>query len=426
MSVQPCGLDSPNLSSDNYQVARSSNTNFPVTANDLSWVGEFSVGASTGGTATYAGNGSINYRAPAAPGNHSFTYTVSNGCGGTRTATVSVTVNRRPTAAGHTMTVNVDDSALIDLMTLVADPDGDQLSIPPGQVTSSLPPGVSVSVNGRGVATVTASPTAVHRSTGTFRYTVTDGAETATATVNVTVIQPNRPPRPQPDVATMAQGATASIDVVQNDIDPDGDTLILTQAFSPLSPAGSGSVSLDATNKARVILAPCHTGTVTFSYWVTDGQGNNSGASGNVTITVTPTPNRRPEAANDTVEGAEAGTPIFISYAQLLGNDTDPDGSCDSISWGGRVPGSSSNGTATEGPTGITFTADAEGTASFSYVIQDSRGSISGPAVVSITVAAPPTTTTIPPPPTTDPPPTTTTPPETTAPPASPPPTPPP
>lgn len=47
----------------------------------------------------------------------------------------------------------------------------------------------------------------------------------ATANVTVTIISTNRPPEPQDDNITIYQDYTVSVDVLQNDSDPDNDTL---------------------------------------------------------------------------------------------------------------------------------------------------------------------------------------------------------
>jgi hypothetical protein len=132
----------------------------------------------------------MNYR-----GDDSFTYTISDGRGGSATASVHVTIGtpNQPPIAG-TLSVRVLKGAAIDIPVLQAasDPDGDPLTV--------------VSVNHTGpltINTVTINPDnsvhyqSVHGMFGQdyFEYTVSDGhGGTATGTINVYVFEAPPPP----------------------------------------------------------------------------------------------------------------------------------------------------------------------------------------------------------------------------------------
>ncbi len=123
-----------------------------------------------------------NYNGPA-----SFTYTISDGNGGTATATVNLSVapvNDAPVAVSNSATVAPNATLNIPVTTLLAndtDVDGDKLSI----VSVQNPVNGSVSISGNNVVFV---PTSNYEGPASFTYTARDpmGA-TSTATVNVSV-----------------------------------------------------------------------------------------------------------------------------------------------------------------------------------------------------------------------------------------------
>ena len=139
------------------------------------------------------GAGGVSYT-PAAgySGSDSFTYTISDGRGGTATASVNVTVN--PASASNQAPVAVDDDGGvlkgyetdIDVLANDSDPDGDPLTV------------LSVEHTGPGNATITINPDntvhyeSIHGFSGDdfFEYTISDGrGGTATATVTVVVYE---------------------------------------------------------------------------------------------------------------------------------------------------------------------------------------------------------------------------------------------
>lgn len=125
------------------------------------------------------------------PANTSFIYTISDGNGGTDSATVSLTVNpapsgNNPPVANNDTGVSIESFELFVLFPLLndTDPDGDTLSITavtqsPHVLVQMNPDGVSLSLTGLHVTSTT--PTS-------FTYTVSDGnGGTDTGTVFLTV-----------------------------------------------------------------------------------------------------------------------------------------------------------------------------------------------------------------------------------------------
>ena len=125
----------------------------------------------------------------------------------------------------------------------------------------------------------------------------------------------NRGPAANPDTATTPRDTAATIAVLANDTDPDGDPLSITSVTVP----ANGTAVVSGTSIAYTPSAGFQ-GTDTFSYTISDGRGGT--ATTTVTVTVTPPLNRAPVAVDDYVE-------IYANtYALIvpLANDSDPDG----------------------------------------------------------------------------------------------------
>lgn len=202
------------------------------------------------------------------------TYTVTDGAGGTDDGVLRVTVgNAAPVARPDTATTPYATPVAVDLLDDDTDANGDTLTVVPGSVTTPVDAGGTprgaVTVVG-GVATYT--PPAGFSGVVTFRYTATDGTDRSDATVTVTV--GNAPPAPAPDRATTPAGSPVVIDVVGNDADDDGGTLTIVSVTQPTS----GTVAI-VDNRLVYTPAPGFTGTVSFEYTVSDGQGGLSTAT---------------------------------------------------------------------------------------------------------------------------------------------------
>ncbi len=138
------------------------------------------------GTLVINPDGSYTYTPdPDFNGTDSFSYTVSDGQGGTDTATVALTVgavNDNPVASADTATTAFEEDVTVPVLDNDGDVDGDTLRV----TTTTDPDNGSVVVNGDG--TITYTPDAGFSGDDTFSYTVTDdqgGFDTATVTVTV-------------------------------------------------------------------------------------------------------------------------------------------------------------------------------------------------------------------------------------------------
>ncbi|MEJ5992766.1 Ig-like domain-containing protein, partial [Ramlibacter sp. PS3R-8] len=345
-------------------------------------LGVTAVGSAIGGSVAIVGGNIVFTPDPDFTGTGSFVYTVSDGQGGTDTATVSVDVTPvqdAPSAANDVAATTEDTPVSIPLATLLgndADPDaGDTLTV----VSVGNAVGGTVTIVG-GNAVFTPAPDFI--GTATFDYTISDGqGGSDTATVTVTVAAAQDAPTASADIRTTAEDTPVTLttaSLLANDTDPDaGDTLTVTG----VSNAVGGTVSLVGGN-VTFTPNPDFTGAATFDYSISDGQGGTSTAT--VTVNVTPAQDP-PSAVNDSVSTTE-DTPISIAPATLLGNDSDPDAG-DTL--GVMAVGSAIGGSVAIVGGNIVFTPDPDftGAGSFQYVVSDGNGG-TDTATVTVNVTA--------------------------------------
>jgi predicted RNA-binding protein with EMAP domain len=327
-----------------------------------------SVGTPANGTA-YISSGQITYTPNANfNGTDSFSYTVSDGNGGTDEATVTVTVNAvndPPVAANDSASTNEDTAVSIDVCANDTDIDGDTLSIAISDLADN------------GITTIDSNeiiytPDENFNGIDSFSYTVSDGnGGTDEATVTVTVNSVNDDPVASDDSASTNEDSPVTIDVLANDTDIDGDTLSITSVGTP----ANGTAAISA---GRIQYTPDanFNGNDSFSYTVTDGNGGSDTARVTVSVSVVNDP---PVAADDSISTME-DTAISID---VLANDTDPEGDTLNISG----VGTPSHGSAVIDADSITYTPDADynGSDSFSYTVSDGNGG-TDTAAVTVTI----------------------------------------
>jgi len=239
-----------------------------------------------------------------------FSYTVTNICGATATAKVTIDVNRRPTAGAVTSSTGKNKSVAIAVA--ASDPDLDALT--PVVVPGSAVGGTAV-VDGAGFRF---SPAPAFTGQATFQYYVVDvgGLQSSPATVTVNVA--NTPPVAGNFTTSMFVDTPA---VTYNVLQPptadiDGDTITLRPTVD-VSPAGAGTASVSGNNVVFTRTGNLTPNTaITLTYRITDGEPGPP-VAGTVTILVQ---NRVPVAGTDTASGLG---PIAVN---VLLNDADPDG----------------------------------------------------------------------------------------------------
>ena len=373
VTVNVGGTNDPPVAGDDSD--NTTNEDNPITiqvlSNDIDPDGDSLNVASTtnpaNGTVTNNGN-SVTYTPdPNFNGTDTFNYTVEDGNGGTDTATVTITVdpqNDVPVANDDGATTPEDTDVTIDVLNNDSDVDGDSLT-----VSSVTQPSNGRVTNNN--TDVTYSPNTNFNGTDTFNYTINDGnGGTATAIVTVNVGGTNDPPVAGDDSGnTTNEDNPITIQVLSNDIDPDGDSLNVASATSP----ANGTVTNNG-NNVTYTPDPNFNGTDTFNYTVEDGNGGTDTA----TVTITVDPQNDVPVANDDGATTPEDTDVTID---VLGNDSDVDGDSLTVSSVTQP----SNGTVTNNNTDVTYSPDANfnGTDTFNYTINDGNG---GTATAIVTV----------------------------------------
>jgi immune inhibitor A len=276
--------------------------------------------------------------------------------------------NRPPIASDDAASTVETDPVQIDVLANDTDPEGAEL-----RVTGATQPGHgSAAVNTDGTVTYRADAGFVGEDA--FAYTITDGENTSSARVVVTVARrPNEPPVARDDSAETYEDTAVEIAVLANDTDPEGDTLTLAGLTQPANGSASGNANGTVTYTPQAAFL----GSDSFTYTVSDGNGNESTAT--VTVSVVERPNRPPTAMADsaTTQEDEAVTVYVVA------NDSDPDG--DALTVTGVTQPANGSAVANAGGT-VTYTPASGfvGTDTFTYTVSDGRG---GTSTASVTIA---------------------------------------
>jgi VCBS repeat-containing protein len=210
-------------------------------------------------------------------GGDSFTYTASDGHGGTATRTVSIdvtAVNDAPVIGVIVPPVSQDGSHVsLHVAAFVSDTDGDGLTFS----ATGLPPGVSIDPH-TGLISGLLPKDASQGGPYTVTLMVDDGRG---GTVTQTFIWPvfNPAPRAADDTASVRAGGDVTVGVLANDSDPDGDPLTVTQAN-----AGHGSVVILPDGSIKYTPLAGFIGTDRITYVISDGNGGFAIAS--ITVAV--------------------------------------------------------------------------------------------------------------------------------------------
>ncbi len=180
-------------------------------------------------------------------GPDSISYTISDGHGGTATATIGVTVvqgpNQNPVTVSHSITNVAGAPTWIDPRSTTphdTDPDGDALSL----VSVQQPAHGVTGINGTNSAIYYAG-TLGYSGSDSFTYQITDGrGGYATGTVSVTIALPNNPPVAATDIRGVAPSTAITFDPRGNDVDPDGNPITITAVTVPAQ--GGTATSVEA------------------------------------------------------------------------------------------------------------------------------------------------------------------------------------
>lgn len=235
------------------------------------------IGSAGNGNLTFNADFSITYTPDLGfTGSDSFSYTVADPAGNQDTATVNVTVNstaQPANARNDVASTAVNTPVNIDL--LANDVGAGALNL----TTLSNPSRGNLVINGD--QSITYTPDAGFSGVDSFAYSMVDSVgdrDTATATVligtNSTV------PVARNNSLVTFVNTPASVDVLANDGDSDGDTLTVSMVSSPRR--GEAVIQQDQT----ILYTPLdrYIGEDSFAYTVVDDDGNSDSAVVNVTV----------------------------------------------------------------------------------------------------------------------------------------------
>jgi Domain of unknown function (DUF4347)/Cadherin-like domain/Bacterial Ig domain len=298
-----------------------------------------------------------------------FGYKISNGLGNTATGYVTIYIagplvpgDNPPVALAIPDQVHLDKDAPvgISVASSFTDPDaGDTLTF----IADGLPPGLTMLPNGTITGTIDKSAS----QGGDFqdgRYTVTVFADdgkggVAQQTFSWTVTNP--PPVANTETISTPYNTPVVVDLLNNDSDPDGDTLTVTGASVDPS---EGTVAFNGTDW---VFSPAASfkGTATVTYSISDGEGGTATSTHKIIVAAPPI-----VAVNDsyttpfnTAVNGTAGTGDTFAPGSTFAKTTNP--SNGSVVF-------NANGTYTYTPTpGFT------GTDTFTYTVTDLTGQTS-------------------------------------------------
>ncbi|MDD5053421.1 MAG: tandem-95 repeat protein, partial [Sulfuricurvum sp.] len=327
---------------------------------------------------------SLNYN-----GGDSFSVTISDGNGGTATSTVNIgvtPVNDAPIPNDPTnptfdpttgnYSVSTPEDTAVSGQVVGSDVDGDTLTY--AKATDPVHGVVVVNPDG----TWTYTPSLNYNGGDSFSVTISDGnGGTATSTVNIGVTPVND--APIPNAVTVTGNEDTEIPLILTGSDVDGTIASFVITSQPLN----GVLYLDAAMTQIVVTDTAYTassnaislyflpdsnwnGDTTFNYKAIDNIGLSS-SSVLGTIHVLPVNDGTPVASSESF-GSYLGTPLIITQASLLANDSLPDHAhILSI-------GTPSSGSLVDNLDGTyTYTPSAIGTATFTYTLIDDNGDTS-------------------------------------------------
>ena len=201
-----------------------------------------------------------------------------------------------------------------------------------------------------------------------FTYTIkNEKGKSGDGVLTIMVTAVNDPPQPVDDHQEISVNHVSIIDVLANDVEPDGGTLQISKVDTP----SSGTVVIQ-NNQLVYTPAPNHSGAVSFKYTVADEDGETADAWVYLTITDA---NNGISLQPDTITVAEDSS-TTVAVSQLLANDTGDGLTVIAL-------GEAQNGTVVLAGENFTYTpnADFSGTDIFIYTVRSSDGNTASSTV---------------------------------------------
>lgn len=272
------------------------------------------------GTVKANSRGDITYTAGNASGDVEISYVVGDGRGGEQTGVLRVDVvdrreNQPPDARNDATTTFTGREVVFDVLDNDTDPNGDELSIV--RATSDADANVRWDPTSSEIRVEADEPGTVN-----VVYRVTDGQANDEAVLRVDVKDrgEKQPPVAVRDDVFVTGGEPAYVPVLDNDVDPDGEVLVVL-GVSDLPDPSPISVTVIQRSVLKITAPTALTEPVELSYRISDGTDT---ADGRVLVEPAPTTqqNRPPVVAADEYTVRAGGIVTF----PVLSNDSDPDG----------------------------------------------------------------------------------------------------
>ena len=172
-------------------------------------------------------------------------------------------------------------------------------------------------------------------------------------------VNSNKAPLLQSDTVTLTFNTSVTIDVLENDSDPEGDALTVTNVS-----ANFGRVEINTDNTLTYTPFIDYVGSDIINYVAVDGNGRSGMSQVNVSVIF----NRAPIAVNDTASGFNTD----VITIDVLANDTDEDG--DTLTVTNARADEGDVVIAGDGTLRYTPKAEYKGTATITYTIGDGNG----------------------------------------------------
>lgn len=303
-----------------------------------------------------------------------------------------------PVAMPDTVMLYGTSPALVDVLANDLDPSGDLLVVQDAVTESEQQLDVAV-VNGRWLRFSARSRLAP--ATQVVRYTVTNGR--AGATGEVTVTQRDKPPNNIPvtasDRVVVRAGTAVSAPVLDNDVSPSGDRLVLAtdvtdrpgelDVTAPVDYKGDAGQAFVSGRVVRYVAPGDVTERETFKIRYTAVSAGEGKAVGQLVVSVVPAGTRNSAPRPPTLEGrAVAGDVVSL---RLRGSDVDPEGDPVAITGItspprlGRLVSTTANALRYQAYPG------SVGTDEFTYAVVDTHGAVAtGTARVAVVPLADP------------------------------------
>ncbi|WP_066519430.1 Ig-like domain-containing protein [Curtobacterium ammoniigenes] len=205
--------------------------------------------------------------------------------------------------------------------------------------------------------------------------------EQQTSNQNPKVDAQQKPPVAVDDAFGARAGRTTLLPVLLNDYDPNGDPIVI-DSFTPIDPSVGTVTMIDQQQELQIALSPAATGTISFRYQISDGNGGTSSAT--VRVTVHPqSVNGAPRQVRQTTWNLEQNGHLT---ANVLSDWVDPDG--DPVYLAGAT--ASDGDSVTAAPDGtLSFTNASGRTGARVIQIEVGDGRAIGHGSVTVEVAAP-------------------------------------